>query len=74
MYTTYHLSSAQELTPELIESIKAAFKSKPIAITVEEELDATAYLTANPANKSMLDKSIKQDKNGEHIKVKNADL
>ena len=39
MYTTYHLSSAQEISIELLEAIKVAFKSKPITITVEEEND-----------------------------------
>jgi hypothetical protein len=71
MYTTYHLSSAQEITIDLLEAIKANFKSKPIVITVEEEIDTTTYLNSSPANKNMLKKSIEQDKNGEHILVKN---
>ena len=29
MYTTYHLSSAQEVTTDILEAIKANFKSKP---------------------------------------------
>ena len=37
MYTTYHLSSAQEINTDILEAIKVAFKSKPITITVEEE-------------------------------------
>lgn len=37
MTTTYHLSSAQEITIDILESIKAAFKSKPITIIVEED-------------------------------------
>lgn len=37
MHTTYHLSSAQEVTVDILESIKTTFKSKPITITVEEE-------------------------------------
>lgn len=74
MYTTYHLSSAQDITPDILEAIKAAFKSKPIVITVEEELDATAYLMSNPANKAMLDRSLQQAKNGEFIEVKLEDL
>ena len=28
MYTTYHLSSAQEVTTDILEAIKANFKSK----------------------------------------------
>ncbi len=74
MYTTYHLTSAQEITPDLLEAIKATFKSKPITITVEEELDATAYLNSSAANKAVLEKSIEQDKKGEHIRVKLADI
>jgi hypothetical protein len=74
MYTTYHLSSAQEITVELLESIKAAFQSKPITITVEEEMDTTTLLLANAENKAMLDKSIQQDKNGQYISIKKSDL
>lgn len=70
MYTTYHLSSAQEITTDILEAIKANFKSKPIVITVQEEVDTTAYLMSSPANKSILNQSIEQDKKGEHVKVK----
>jgi hypothetical protein len=35
MFTTYHLDSAEELSVEIMDSIKASFKSKPITITVE---------------------------------------
>ena len=74
MYTTYHLSSAQEVTVDILEAIKKTFKSKPIVITVEEESDATAYLMSNPANKTMLKKSIKQAERGEFIEIKYEDL
>ena len=37
MYTTYHLSSAQEVNSDILEAIKVAFKSRPITITIEEE-------------------------------------
>jgi hypothetical protein len=70
MYTTYHLASAQEVTTDILEAIKANFKSKPIVITVEEEIDTTTYLNSSVANKKMLKKSIEQDKNGETISVK----
>lgn len=70
MYTTYHLASAQEVTTDILEAIKANFKSKPIVITVEEEIDTTTYLNSSVANKKMLKKSIEQDKNGENISVK----
>ena len=74
MYTTYHLSSAQEASVDIIEAIKANFKSKPITITVEEDIDATAYLMSSAANKAVLEKSIDQDKNDQHIRVKINDL
>jgi hypothetical protein len=70
MYTTYHLSSAQEITIDLLDAIKANFKSKAIVITVEEEIDTTAYLNSSVANKKMLKKSITQDKKGKAIVVK----
>lgn len=37
MYTTYHLKSAQEVNTDLLDAIKATFKSKPITILVKEE-------------------------------------
>ena len=37
MYTTYHLTSAQEANNDILDSIKATYKSKPITIVVEEE-------------------------------------
>ena len=70
MYTTYHLSSAQEVYTDILEAIKANFKSKPIVITLEEEIDTTTYLNSTVANKKMLKKSIEQDKKGENILLK----
>lgn len=70
MYTTYHLASAQEVTTDILEAIKANFKSKPIVITVEEEIDTTNYLNSSVANKKMLKKSMEQDKKGENVSVK----
>lgn len=37
MYTTYHLASAQEVNTDILDAIKATFKSKPITIIVEED-------------------------------------
>jgi hypothetical protein len=37
MYTTYHLTSAQEVSSDILDAIKATFKSKPITIIVEED-------------------------------------
>ncbi len=70
MYTTYHVASAQDLTVDILDAIKANFKSKPIVITVEEEMDNTTYLNSTEANKKMLHDSIVQDENGEYIAVK----
>lgn len=39
MQTTYHLSSAEELTTDIFDAIKATYKSKPITIIVEENED-----------------------------------
>ncbi len=36
MYTTYHLTSAQEVNTDILDAIKATFKSKAITIIVEE--------------------------------------
>jgi len=74
MYTIYHLSSAEEISPDILDAIKVAFKSKAIKITVEEELDTTAYLMSNPANKAAIDQSLKQLESGEGILVKFEDL
>lgn len=70
MYTSFHISSAQEITVELIEAIKKTFKSKPISITIEEELDTTAFLNSSATNKMILEKSTLQDQNNNHIKLK----
>jgi hypothetical protein len=37
MYTTYHLSSAQEVNTDILDAIKATFKSRPITIIVKED-------------------------------------
>ena len=75
MYATYHLQSAQDVTADILEAIKATFKSKPIVITVEEgQGDATAYLTSSLANKTLLDQSIEQAKNDRLVEVKPEDL
>ena len=40
MYTTYHLSSAQEINTDILDAIKATFKSKAITIIVEDDEEA----------------------------------
>jgi len=69
MYTTYHLQSADDITEDVVKAIKTAFKSKPIKVTIEEEVDATAFLMANPLDKAIIMASIEQDKKGESILV-----
>ncbi|HMQ49333.1 MAG TPA: hypothetical protein PKA00_03085 [Saprospiraceae bacterium] len=58
MYATYHLTSAQELSPDILEAIKAAFKSKPITITVEED-DRDFELSTNM--KAVLEERLQED-------------
>ena len=58
MYTTYHLTSAQEASIDILDSIKIAFKSKPVTIIVEEsykDFDLTTDM------KSILDERIQEN-------------
>ena len=58
MHTTYYLESAQEVTTDLLDSIKATFKSKSIIITVEEA-DCEDELTDEM--KAILDERLAED-------------
>ena len=58
MYTTYHLSSAQEVNSDILDAIKAAFKSKPITITVE--VDESDFDLSTEI-KSVLDERLQED-------------
>ena len=58
MYTTYHLTSAQELSSDILDAIKAAFKSKPITIIVEEDKEDFELTTEM---KTVLDERLKED-------------
>lgn len=60
MYTTYHLTSAQEVSTDLLDTIKATFKSKPITIIVEED-DSDFELTTDM--KAVLDERLQEDEN-----------
>ncbi len=62
MYTTYHFKSAADINMDILNAIKTAFKEKPVVITIEEEIDETAFLMGNANNKEMLLQSIAQDK------------
>ena len=58
MYTTYHLNSAQDANVDIIDAIKAAFKSKPITIIVEED---TYDFELSIAMKATFDERLKKD-------------
>jgi hypothetical protein len=58
MYTTYHLSSAQEVSTDILDAIKATFKSKPITIIVEED-DSDFELTTDM--KAVIDERLQED-------------
>lgn len=57
MYTTYHLDSAQDITPDILDAIKVAFKSRPITITIEEEID----FAITDEMKAILDERLLED-------------
>lgn len=58
MYTSYHLKSAQDVNTDLLDAIKADFKSKPITILVKEE-ESEDELPAN--NQAVLDERLQED-------------
>ena len=58
MYTTYHLTSAQEVNSDILDAIKATFKSKPITIIVEEDEDDFELTTDM---KNVLDERLQED-------------
>ena len=58
MYTKYHLTSAQELSTDILDAIKATYKSKAITIIVEED-DNDIELTADM--KAVLDERLGED-------------
>ncbi len=59
MYSTYHLNSAQEINVDILEAIKATYKSRPITIIVEagdlEDYELTSQM------KSILDDRVNED-------------
>ena len=57
-YTTYHLNSAQEVNSDILDAIKATFKSKPITIIVEEDEDNIELSTDI---KTVLDERLQED-------------
>jgi hypothetical protein len=59
MTSTYHLSSAQELSNEILEAIKLAFKDKSITITIED--NANNY-ELSAEEKNVLEQRLNEDK------------
>ena len=58
MITTYHLTSAQEVNTDILDAIKATFKSKPITIIVEEDISDYELTTDM---KAVLDERLQED-------------
>ena len=58
MYTTYHLKSAQEINSDLLDAIKAIFKSRPITIIVQED---EGDLELDSEMKAVLDERLEED-------------
>jgi hypothetical protein len=61
MCKKYHLSSAKELNSDLLNSIKAANKSKPIKIEVEESNDINFEFELTDEQKAILDERCLED-------------
>ncbi len=66
MTTTYRLN-ANELSQELLNSIKAAFEDKVVEITVTEALDETDYLLSSDKNRIHLQQSINSLEQGSGV-------
>ena len=60
MYTTYHLTSAQEVREDILDAIRVTFKSKPITIIVEE--DESDFELTNEM-KTISDEKLEEDLN-----------
>jgi hypothetical protein len=60
MYTTYHLTSAQDINSDILDAIKATFKSRPITIIVEEDED---NFEISSETKAVLDERLLEDEN-----------
>jgi hypothetical protein len=66
MTATYQMD-VNELTIDLLNSIKTAFKGKTIDITISEVMDTTEYLLSTKANRESLEKSMRQAEEGDVI-------
>tara|TARA_R110002050_G_scaffold82612_1_gene176749 strand:+ start:1291 stop:1518 length:228 start_codon:yes stop_codon:yes gene_type:complete len=70
MITTYHFSSAQEVNTEILDAIKATFKSKAITIIVEEDTSDHVLTTEM---KVELDERLKEDESTYHTAEESID-
>lgn len=66
MTATYTLA-AEEITVDILQSIKEAFKGKTVDIVVSETMDETEYLLSSPANRESLLRSMKELEEGKGI-------
>ncbi|CAF1442921.1 unnamed protein product [Adineta steineri] len=66
MTTIYHID-LNELSGDIINSIKAAFKNKTVDIIVKESEDETAYLLKDKVNADLIYQSLSELENGEGI-------
>jgi len=66
MTTTYKLNGNQ-LSEDILRSIKEAFKDKEIEIVVSDSVDETEYLLSTEANKKHLYKSKEELAEGKGI-------
>lgn len=57
MQTTFHFDSAEELNSDILDSIKAAYKSKAITIIVEED---EGFYELSPNQKEILDQRLEE--------------
>jgi hypothetical protein len=58
MHTIYHLESALEVNSDILDAIKAAYKNKPITITIEED---TNQYELTDEMKLILDQRLEED-------------
>lgn len=73
MTTTYKLK-ANQLSENIIQSIKEAFQNREIEITVSDAMDETDYLLSTEANKAHLYESMDQLAKGEAVPFTLAEL
>jgi hypothetical protein len=65
--TTIYRLHVNELSVEVINSIKAAFKDKTVEIIVTDSVDETEYLLATGANRKHLFDSMKELEEGKGV-------